>query len=319
MAESNSLPLPRLSAEQRFAAAKQFERANQVIAAGDLDYAVQLLLNCCGIDPGNPTYRQALRQTQKLRYRNNGRGQPLAFLRTLPAKWRLRQALRRGEPIAALEHGERALLRNPWDRGTHLRMAEAFDALGLLNLAVWTLEQVRGQYPQDPAVNRPLARLYEKRGNFTQAIALWELVRKAMPHDLEAQRKAKDLAASATIARGRYEEAISGDAPTPLVGATQETDVEHRAADATAPSQPALPAAPAVPREQASLEAQVKANPTIPSAYLALAGYHRRNERLDRARETLRQGLAATGNHFEVALELLDLDIEPFRRDLALA
>src|SRR5688500_19789636 len=46
--------LPRLTPEQRRAAAGQFERANQVLAKGDFDYALPLLLNCCVIDPGNP-------------------------------------------------------------------------------------------------------------------------------------------------------------------------------------------------------------------------------------------------------------------------
>jgi tetratricopeptide (TPR) repeat protein len=326
-------PLPRLTAEQRIAAAKQFERANQVIAAGDPDYGVQLLFNCCHIDPGNATYRQSLRHTQKLKYKNNGRGQPLAALRSIPSKWRLRGALRRDEPIAALEHAEWVLMRNPWDKGTHLLMARAFDDLGLINLAVWTLEQIRGLHPQDPRVNRPLARLYEKRGNFMQAIALWELIRKAVPHDVEAQHKVKDLAASATIAKGRYEEAITGSAPTPLVGALQETEAEHALAAAeTQPAVPAMPAAesaaahaphaqaaPHVPRELAALQDRLQANPSSQTAFLQLAAYYRRLEQFDRARETLVQGLAATGNHFELALELLDLDIEPFRRDLAVA
>ena len=49
----------------------------------------------------------------------------------------------------------------------------------------------------------------EKRGNFAQAIKLWELVRQANPTDLEAQHKVKDLAASDTIARGGYEQTIN--------------------------------------------------------------------------------------------------------------
>src|SRR5947209_6801147 len=126
-------------------------------------------------------------------------------------------------------------MRNPWDKGTHLRMAEAFDDLDLLSLAVWTLEQIRGVYPQDPKVNRPLARLYEKRGNFTQAIALYELIRKAVPQDVEAQHKVKDLAASATIAKGRYQEAIDGSGTKPVLGAAlgaaQPDDAEQPAGE----------------------------------------------------------------------------------------
>src|SRR5262249_56778750 len=87
---------------------------------------------------------------------------------------------------------------------------EAADVLALLDLAVWNREQARQKAPRDSRVNRALARLYEQRGNFAQAIALWELVRAANPRDLEAASKAKDLAASDTIARGHYEAAVGG-------------------------------------------------------------------------------------------------------------
>ena len=41
---------------------------------------------------------------------------------------------------------------------------------------------------------------------------LWQLVKEAHPTDVEAAHKAKDLAASETIARGQYEEAAGGNA-----------------------------------------------------------------------------------------------------------
>src|SRR2546423_5336070 len=111
MADSTASRLPPLTAEQRRAAAGQFERANQVLAAGDLDYGVQLLSNCCAIDPGNPTYRQMLRQSQRARFQNNQRGQTLAAVRTLPAKLRLRNAMRKGEYLQALVHAEQVFFR----------------------------------------------------------------------------------------------------------------------------------------------------------------------------------------------------------------
>jgi tetratricopeptide (TPR) repeat protein len=320
MADTQPSRLPTLTADQRRAAAKQFERANQVLTSGDLDYAAQLFLNCCTIDPANATYRQALRQTQKGRFQNNGRGQALAGLRSLGAKWRLRKAVLRKDYVPALGHAEQILMRNPWDRSTNLIMARVFDELGLGNLAVWTLEQRRAADPHDPRVNRPLARLYEKRGQFSQAIALWELIRRAVPTDLEAQHKVKDLAASATIAKGRYEQAVQGDAPTPLLAGMQDTKTEHEVIEETQPNLPNLPPGhPQVPREVANLEARIKAEPTNAAAYLHLAGFYRRADQFDRAREVLQQGLAATGNDFEVGQEQLDLDIEPFRRDLAVA
>src|SRR5437870_2935271 len=125
MSKQSSPKVPRLSHEQRVASAGQFERANQVLNTGNLEYGMQLLLNCC---------------------------------------------------------------------------------------------------------------LFEKTGNFTAATALWEMVRKADPTDLEAQHKYKGLAASATIAKGRYEDAIQGAAPTPMVsgpGAADETAVQETAIEQT--------------------------------------------------------------------------------------
>src|SRR5204862_413746 len=85
--------VPSPSPEHRRVAAGQFERANQVVAAGDYDYGIRLLLSCCKLDPANLIYRQALRRTQKLKFKNNLRGSWLAWLTNLPAKAKLRRAL----------------------------------------------------------------------------------------------------------------------------------------------------------------------------------------------------------------------------------
>ena len=50
--------------QQRRAAAGQFERAREVLAVGDSDYARHLLMSCCKLDPTNLRYRQALRQNR---------------------------------------------------------------------------------------------------------------------------------------------------------------------------------------------------------------------------------------------------------------
>src|SRR5262249_32670633 len=191
---SNDAPLlPPPSPEHRRIAAGQFERANQVIATGNYDYGIQLLIACCKLDPANLVYRQALRRTEKTKYHNNLRGSMFAGLTTWPGRARLKAAKTARDWLKVLELGEQVLVRNPWDIGAQLDMAEAAGTLGLLDLAIWTLEQARQKYPRDYTLNRMLARFYEKRGNFTQAIALWELIRKARPGDLEAQHKGKDL------------------------------------------------------------------------------------------------------------------------------
>ena len=197
--------------------------------------------------------------------------------------------------------GERILMRNPWDVGAQVDMAFAADVMGLLDLAIWFLEQARHKQPIDGALNRSLAQLYERRGNFTQAMALWQLVRKANPNDVEAQQKLKDLAAHDTIHRGQFMESLAEGESAP--GA---------AAD------PAGKLIDTVEREATLLRARLKGRlrPILP--YLQLSRVYRKAGRLDPAHATLTEGLGATGNAFELMTELADLETEPFRQDLAI-
>jgi tetratricopeptide (TPR) repeat protein len=318
MADHAPSRLPPLTPEQRRVAAGQFERANQAIAKGNFDYGIQLLLNCCKLDPTSLIYRRTLRQAQKAKHGNNQRGSALAALTTSAAKVRVKAALRAGEYAKALEYGEQILVRNPWDTGAQLGMAAAFDGLGLLDLAVWTLEQARQNNANNVKVNRAMARLCEKRGNFAQAIILWELVRRADPKDEEAQHKAKDLAASDTIARGNYASSVGdkhADAESPDEQAPEETAAEAPVAQTQVATPPAQDR---TAREAAPLLAKLKTDPANRLLYLQLATLYRRAEQFDQARDILQQGLGPTGNHFDLAVELADVDIDPFRQNLAL-
>jgi tetratricopeptide (TPR) repeat protein len=311
-------------------AAGQFERANQVVVSGNYDYAIRLLLSCCKLDPANLLYRQALRRTEKAKYRNNLRGAWHAWLTTWPARARVKAALRVGDPLKVLEQGERVLVRNPWDVGAQRDMASAAEALGLLDLAIWSLEQARQKQARDTGLNRALARLYEKRGNFAQAMALWELVRRALPSDAEAQEQLKDLAASETISRGHYDEVVGtlpaaadrvpGPAASPpaQIAAPPRPPSSPKLPAARPPSSAKLPALDRVAREAYPLRQRLETEPTNAGLYLQLAALYRRHGRHEEARAVLREGLGPTANAFELTAELADLETESFRRDLAL-
>src|SRR4051812_20595478 len=77
MSSQRSPLLPPVNAEHRRIAATQFDRANQVVASGNYDYGIQLLISCCTLDPANLLYRQALRRTEKAKYGNNLQGSRL--------------------------------------------------------------------------------------------------------------------------------------------------------------------------------------------------------------------------------------------------
>lgn len=303
--------LPPVSPEHRRVASAQFDRAKQVLVSQNFDYAIQLLLGCCKLDPANLTYRQTLRQTVKTKYGDHLKGSRLALLSGAAGRMKVKTAKRAGDHLKVLEHGEEILAGNPWDHGVLLDMAHAADALGLLDLAIWLLFQIRETRPDDVVVNRFLARLCEKRGNFTEAILLWEMVRQALPNDVEAQTKGKDLAASNTIARGKYEEAVNPVSPAEH---QEEAEAEPRAAAAAAPAPASRDRSS---QEEATLRAQIQENPANWDLYLRLANLYRRAGNDDEARAVLEQGLKPSGGHFEIELALADLAIEPLRSDLA--
>ncbi len=293
--------IPAPTAESKRIALQSFTKAKGLATDGGFDYAIQLLLTSCRLDPANFYYRKQLRETQKAKYGNNLRGSRFAFLTTPRWKARLRVAKRNREYLKALEHGEQVLCRNPWDQGAQLDMAEAFDALGLSDLAVFTLDQARQKYPRDATLNRALARQFEKRGDFQKAMILWQLVRETNPTDVEAQHKAKDLAASSVIQKGGYEEAAAGTKESPVVGR-----IEARATEK----------ADRMTREAEPLLTRITADPTEPSLYLQLASVYRKGGQNDRARAVLQQGLGPTGNAFQIQLELMELDLVPVRKNL---
>jgi predicted Zn-dependent protease len=303
MADSQQIDLAP-TPEQRRIATQLFERARQAMQTGNYDYAIELLQTCCKLDPANLIYRRSLRRTEKTKYDNNLRGSWWAWVTTARAMARLGWARRAGDDRKVLEFGEAVLSRNPWHTRVQLVMAEAAERLGMPEVAIFILEQARQKNPQDPRVNRPLARLYERQGNFAQAIALWDLVVKALPQDEEASRKRKDLAATDTIVKGHYVAAALG-----VEEAAPYRETDASLASATTADNP-------LARQVEPLRARIAADPANPNPYLRLAEVYQTAQRLDEAAAVLREGLEATGRHFDLQIALAELEIEPFRTNL---
>lgn len=193
-----------VSTEQRQAASGQFAHAQEVIRkGGDLSYAHQLLLSCCKLDPANVLYRKMLREV--VRDQVGGKKSSwFGSLSTMPAKSRLRAALKAGEYRRVLEEGEDLLSRLPGDVQIQLDLSEAAAQLNLPSLAVWLLEEARQSAPQNVTVLRALALTYEQQKRYKQATAQWEKIRELQPSDSEAPAKIKALAVAETLSRGNY-------------------------------------------------------------------------------------------------------------------
>ncbi len=312
MTDSESGHLATPTPEQVRAASGQFERAQQVVASKNLDYAIRLLRSCCQLDPSNLVYRQTLRRTVRARYRNNQRGAWLAWLWNIPTRLALKRALQRGEFLNAIRVAEQVLARNPWDFGAQVDLGTAAEELCWLDTATWSLEQARALQPKNQALIRQLALLYERQQNFKQATGLWQLLLKLAPNHPEATNKLHHLAASETIHRGRYAETIeSGES---VLTPSSQSEREPEAEGVT--DEEAL-GGHARAREAAQLRQKIAREPQRREHHLRLAALYRALGDLKTATIVLERGLEATDQAFELRAELLDLEIEPYRRSLA--
>jgi tetratricopeptide (TPR) repeat protein len=194
--------------EQRQVAAGQFERAAEVLASASQDkgYAYDLLLTCCKLDPTNTTYRRRLRQAAQEVRQRQGLGRWMGSLTAFAAKTRLRTAKHAGNYRKVLDCGEEVLARAPEDVATQLDMADAAEALGLIGLHIWLLEQACKLALKDPEPLRRLAVAYEKQQDLDRAIVVWQSLRKLWPHDSQAARKINALSIKETIIRGNYDD-----------------------------------------------------------------------------------------------------------------
>src|SRR4051812_29637018 len=97
--------VPAPSADQKRIALDSFKRANEAVQSGNFDYAINLLLTCCKIDPANFAFRQALRKTQKDKFGNNMRGSRFSFLSTSRSKAHMKAAKAGRDYLRVLEYG----------------------------------------------------------------------------------------------------------------------------------------------------------------------------------------------------------------------
>ncbi|HTU19057.1 MAG TPA: serine/threonine-protein kinase [Gemmataceae bacterium] len=185
-------------------AARQYERAEAARSNDNLDYAIELLLSCVKFNPVSIVYRRALREASRAAAQQRRLGSWLPSLTAMTTRARVNAAKRSGQLRKVLEEGEEVLVRHPGDVKMQMTLAEAAEELDLVHLASWMLEEVRRFHPNHLPAYRVLASLYEKQRQYSDAIAVWEELRKQVPYDSEAARKINDLAAADTIARGGY-------------------------------------------------------------------------------------------------------------------
>jgi tetratricopeptide (TPR) repeat protein len=110
------------------------------------------------------------------------------------------------DPLAAMELAEKTLATDPKSAQGNQLLWEAANKAGLPETAAFALETLVGANPKDTKLMHQLGSQYISMGENDKAVAIYNRIVQVNPSDLEANKKAKDASASATMKSGRWQE-----------------------------------------------------------------------------------------------------------------
>lgn len=281
---------PELEAQDIEKARTFFQYGNDAALKSNFEYAINMYKEACKRAVDNLQFRQALRSVQRQQFGNDpskvGR---LVGLTNKKIHFQASSARKKEKYAHAVEVLEDAFTNNPWDVAAAREAAESFEMLELYPIAQWYMESVQGEVgAKDADFHRHAAHVHELCEVWPKAIASWEAVKKIDPFDEDAERKIKNLAASATMKRANYEKAIETAAEKPRETAEDvKAKLEQLKLEKMTPEQ--------------RLHKQIKEDPGQVWPYIELADMARKRSQFEQAEKILAAGLKA--NPKEPALQ----------------
>jgi tetratricopeptide (TPR) repeat protein len=290
--KANRGTLPPVSAAVRQRLQAVFEHGQHCVEKDDHDYAHDLFTQCLIEDPANLIYLQHFLANLAQKYGHNKKGSRFAALKIRSARM-LNKAGGKSDWPAVFTAICEALKSNPWDTGTLLDLADAYEQIGCDECQLYTLRWALDANPKDPTVNRRAALTLARMGQFDQAIACWRRVEQAKPGDEEASRAIHQLSVEKTIKKGGYNQDL-------LQATTTQSQELHqpgrgRIAHGQKDASGGAADSPSHRDRETQLRKTIDARPADLGNYVELAELLLAHDRLREAAETLTRALAASG------------------------
>src|SRR5690606_30332163 len=110
------------------------------------------------------------------------------------------------DPLAAMELAEKTLANDPHNVQANMLLRDAANKAGHPETAAFAMETVVIANPKDLKLMHELGSQYLLMGASDKAVAIYSRIAELNPADLDAIKKGKDAAASATMKKGGWEE-----------------------------------------------------------------------------------------------------------------
>jgi len=176
---------------------------------GNLDIAIDLLMQCVTLSPGFSLARKFLRAAQIAKFKREkkeGFAGKIQELKEMFIRMKIETLQKSGHLEAALIHCEKLLSSNPL-HPLNVELAVAIaEASGHADAALFTVESAYENNPDDLKLLRRVAEFYLKLGDYTKARDAYAKLNAFLPNDQLIFKQLKDVEARVTMAAG-WEEA----------------------------------------------------------------------------------------------------------------
>jgi tetratricopeptide (TPR) repeat protein len=198
MADKNSGNINRLANDF-------YQKAIQAVERGNLDYAIEMFIQCLNIEPGYTKARRNLRATQMKKTESaGGFKRMLVGTKLQPLLAKAKMAVQKN-PTEAMSFAEQALTEDPKNGQALMTLAEAAEVAQLPETVVQTLETYTRLHPKDTKALHWLARAYITTGQNDLSRETYDRILQVNPNDFEAQQGAKDATAKGAMSGGGWE------------------------------------------------------------------------------------------------------------------
>jgi len=260
---------------------------NKGVAAferGNLDIAIDLLMQCVTLTPGFSRARKFLRAAQIAKFRKEKKSNLATKMQEFSAllvRMKIAGLLKAGKSELALLECEKLLTMNPLQSQSVEITVEAAEAAGHPDAALFTVEAAYENNPDDMMLLRRVADYYMAVGDYDKARDAYVKLNAYRPNDQTIFKLLKDAEARMTMASGGWEDnAGQKDGYRNLIAnkdQAKKLDMQAKAVVAGSDADALI--------EEA--RARIEKEPNNLNFYRALARLYTQNKRYDEAVETL--------------------------------
>ena len=289
---------------KRQIAARCWAAAAEALAKQNWDYAIQMLVQCTQLVPGNLLYRQTLYGTlREKKYKNNGSGASMASMRLMGVRSKIKKARTAKNWTDMDQAAVEGLTVNPWDGQVNADLGEASQNLGNDDVALLAYEFAVKADPKSKDFWKGLAEAKKAKHDYTGSARCWMEIYKLDPLDGQARSMANAMESEGAIWKSKLDQAT-----------TTRPGVQLGYGDSVSGNREEAVVGPGESVE-ADLQRAIRKDPANKDNYTKLADWYRREGKLKEALEWFTKGYEVSSDP-SIKEQAEDVQLDMVRKNL---